>query len=553
MSYMKHITSPKNTPQNQPIPGSKQVPNSAGGYAFAVDDWKRLDRWLILGSQGGSYYAREQKLTVENADAVIRCIKADGLRAVQRIVEISDSGRAPKNDPAIMALALAITYGDSATRQAVVDALPQVCRIGTHLQHFAEFANSQRGWGRSLRRAVANWYVKAKASDIAFQAVKYQQRDGWSHRDLLRLAHPVAPSDDHNIVFNWIVKGWDSVGEEPHPVKAAQIIWAFERARHAKPMASEHSQAAKTDATPSDKRELIKLITDYRLPREALPTQWLNDPDVWAAMLPHMGLTALLRNLGNMSKIGLLVPGNRDTINTVINNLESADQLRKARIHPIAVLSAMLTYSAGHGVRGSGQWTPVTRVIDALDVAFYKAFVNVEKTRKRMLLALDVSGSMGAGQVAGVPGLTPRVASAVMSLVTAATETDYEMVAFSHEMQRIDISPRQRLDDVVKTISAIPMGGTDCALPMLWALKNKVQADAFVVYTDSETWYNKAIHPVQALRDYRKKMNPKAKLIVVGLVSNGFTIADPDDAGMLDMVGFDSAAPQLIGNFVAEN
>src|SRR5438445_675509 len=125
MNYMKHITGPKNTPQNQPIPGSQQVPNSAGGYAFAVDDLKRLDRWLILGSEGGSYYAREQKLTVDNADAVLRCIQADGLRTVRRIVEISDSGRAPKNDPAIMALALAITFGDPATRQAVAEALPQ--------------------------------------------------------------------------------------------------------------------------------------------------------------------------------------------------------------------------------------------------------------------------------------------------------------------------------------------------------------------------------------------------------------------------------------------
>ena len=40
-----------------------------------------------------------------------------------------------------------------------------------------------------------------------------------------------------------------------------------------------------------------------------------------------------------------------------------------------------------------------------------------------------------------------------------------------------------------------------------------------------------------------------AKLVVVAMVSNGFTIADPDDAGMLDVVGFDSAAPALIADF----
>src|SRR5215472_9528338 len=88
----------KKTPQNQPIPGAAQVLNSAGGFAFGVDCWTRLDRFLILGSEGGSYYASERKLTLENASAVADCIDSDGLRVVNRVVEISDAGRAPKND-----------------------------------------------------------------------------------------------------------------------------------------------------------------------------------------------------------------------------------------------------------------------------------------------------------------------------------------------------------------------------------------------------------------------------------------------------------------------
>ena len=47
-----------------------------------------------------------------------------------------------------------------------------------------------RGWGRGLRNAVSHWYVEPGAEDLAHQAVKYQQRDGWAHGDLLRLAHP---------------------------------------------------------------------------------------------------------------------------------------------------------------------------------------------------------------------------------------------------------------------------------------------------------------------------------------------------------------------------
>ena len=53
------------------------------------------------------------------------------------------------------------------------------------------------------------------------------------------------------------------------------------------------------------------------------------------------------------------------------------------------------------------------------------------------------------------------------------------------------------------------------------------------------------MHPVEALRKHRKEMGIPAKL-VVGMVSNGFSIADPHDPGTLDVVGFDAAVPQLI-------
>ena len=146
-----------------------------------------------------------------------------------------------------------------------------------------------------------------------------------------------------------------------------------------------------------------------------------------------------------------------------------------------------------------------------------------------------------------------------MALVTAATEPQHTIVAFTRGdygtryggsgISPLAISPRQRLDDVVRAVSNLPFGGTDCALPMLWALEHGVAADAFVIYTDSETWAGE-IHPAQALWQYRERTGIPARLVVVGMVSNGFSIADPNDAGMLDVVGFDTAAPELIAGFV---
>src|SRR2546430_3812604 len=69
------------------------------------------------------------------------------------------------------------------------------------------------------------------------------------------------------------------------------------------------------------------------------------------------------------------------------------------------------------------------------------------------------------------------------------------------------------------------MGGTDCALPMLWAARNKLNVAAFITYTDSETWAGN-IHPAQALRQYRSECVADAKALVVGMSSNGFTLAE---------------------------
>src|SRR5690349_17326677 len=80
---------------------------------------------------------------------------------------------------------------------------------------------------------------------------------------------------------------------------------------------------------------------------------------------------------------------------------------------------------------GARACIPASQIVDALDAAFYQAFGNVESSGKRVLLALDVSGSMVA-PVHGMPFLSCREASAAMALVTAATEPEHRFVAFTN-------------------------------------------------------------------------------------------------------------------------
>jgi len=182
-------------------------------------------------------------------------------------------------------------------------------------------------------------------------------------------------------------------------------------------------------------------------------------------------------------------------------------------------------------------------------------------TGKRMLLALDVSGSMKAPML-GLQMLTCREGAAAMAMVTAAREPEHQVMAFTDGaypsmytdlgcgLTPLAIDPDDRLDHVLKRIGRLRFGGTDCAVPMREALKHEWPVDVFVVYTDNETWAGK-VHPAQALQQYRASMGIPAKLVVVAMASNGFSIANPDDAGMLDVVGFDAATPALIADFAA--
>lgn len=528
MDVLRRI-SRRRTPQSHPA-DERQVANAAGGYTFATSDDAHLHRFLTLGTSGGTYYTSAETLTREAADVVFAAAATDPIRLVQRIVEISEAGRAPKQNPALFALAIAASCEDVDGRRAACAALPRVARTGTHLFQFANYVEQFRGWGPALRRSVGSWYLDKPVDQLAYQVVKYRQRDGWTHRDLLRLAHPKAAAADRRALFDFVVRGTGGA-ELPAIVQDFLAVQAAEK--------------------PAQWVEIVG--RGHGLSWEMLPDAALNLPEIWEALLDNgVPQTALLRQLPRLTRLGLL---SGSTGRMVAAQLQDAARLRKARVHPVNVLVAARTYASGRSDRGAGTWAPEPRIVDALDAAFYAAYGAVEPSGGRVLLALDISGSMDC-RISGMP-LTCREASAALALVSANVETDYQAIGFTAgadwrkpAITRLDITARRRLDDVCRYTAGLPMGGTDCALPMVWALKHRVAFDAIHIYTDNETWYGD-IHPHQALAEYRQKMGLATRLVVVGMTGTSNSIANPSDPRQLDVSGFDSAVPQLLSDFTA--
>ncbi len=538
MSYVKHFST-KKTAQTSAAPGKKQVQNRAGGFVFKTDSFEQLNRFLILGAEGNAYYASAKEMTIENAQNTIACIQEDGLRVVKAIVDISKAGRAPKNDPAIFALALATAFGNEVTKKAAYDAITDVCRIGTHIFQFVQNVQALRGWSRGLRNGVAKFYTGNKIDNVAMNIIKYRNRNGFTHRDVLRLCHAGTNDAQLNDLLRYAAA---KQAETQHP-----LVQGFEAIQ-------------KLDL--KNEKQAIALITQYGLPREALPTELLNSLGVWEALNQNMPMTATIRNLGKMTSIGLCKSNLDANTKLIVERLTNAEQIKKSRVHPITILNALSQYKKGHGDKGSLSWQPVTNILDALDEAFYMAFGNVETSGKNHLLALDCSGSMFGANIAGT-ALTAAEAAGAMAMVTLKAEPNTETVFFSSAggrggygssgIGKLDLSKRKRLDDVLAEMRKQPWGGTDCSLPAQYALQQKLDVDTFAIYTDNET-YAGSMHPFQAMQQYRSKMNkPVSKLIVVGTDANAFTIADPNDKNMLDVVGFDTATPQIMTEFSKGN
>lgn len=524
------------TPVTERTPGrNDEVVNNTGGFVFKVNDKSRLERFLILGTDKGTYYVGEQDLTKQNVDVLNRMMKADIQSYVQTIVEVSSSGRALKNDPAIFALAYAMASNDVKDKAVIRAAVPLVARTSTHLYRYGKFVDALGGWGRAKRQSVAEWYETKDASTLSYQAVKYRQRDGWTHRDLFRLSHP--KGIDRYVGDFILGKDSDAVAtfDGPDYIAGFKVL-----------------QSAKTEKGVLDALEQFPYM-----PWETIPTQFLKNVKVWKTLFYQGQLRgqALVRNITRLARIGAF----DDMVFAADYAARLADgkMIEKTRLHPINFLNAAVVHQEGQVDRRSGgywsygrnkDWKTNGKIVDALNEGFHLSFKAVEPAGKRTLVATDVSGSMSQNAI-GLD-LSCAQVSAAVAMTVARTEPYSDIVGFADSIRDLGITGRTSLDSAMQKVQQWNFGSTNPTAAIQYAQRKGIAVDTFVIITDNEVNTGSA-KPFQALKQYRDKTGIDARLAVLGVASTDFTIADPTDSGMMDFVGFDSNAPKALADFSA--
>jgi 60 kDa SS-A/Ro ribonucleoprotein len=538
------------TPQSRPVPGrTDQVRDNAGGYVFAKDLWTRLEDFLILGTAGGTYYLGEDTLTGDNADVVFQAVREDGPRVVALLTDISTARppRAPKNRGCLFALAAASAFGDPATVQAVKAALPRVARTTDHVAALFGYRKQLKGKpaaggtapvaSRAWRSALAGWFLAADVNAVAWKACKARQRktpsgEPLALRDVLRIAHPRADTPERRALLGWLA-GHVSDAEAAAVIPAVDAFLA--------------AQAVSSAAAA------IAVVTGRGVPWEFLPSEFLASPGVWEALAGTVGMTALLRNLARMTRVGAIGPFAAANAE-VVRRLGDAAALRAARVHPMDVFLALRVYNSGMSRPNRKAppvtWEPAGEISDALEDAYDKSFGYTGPSGRRLVVAVDSSGSMRWNTVVsgGSPlGTAYAVACAMATQVRRIEGANAHVIEADTAVHPSKITARTTLRQIASWEPS--GGGTDLSLPFTWALRHDVQADGFLLLTDGETWAGQ-VQPFQALSAYRSGRNPAARVVVAAMTAAGHTIREPGDPGVLNAVGLDASLPAVLTGFI---
>ncbi|GAA6621144.1 TROVE domain-containing protein [Scytonema sp. NUACC26] len=525
MNY-KFFTQKKTaTPQTQPIPGreAEMIQGRSGGFMFDAGLWKMLRRCLLVGTAKSTYYAGKHELTEDFVEVVRQASAENPGRVAEEILYASD-GRAINNSAPILALVL-LSMGEAPeAKTAFCEIFPEVVRTGSHFYEWLNYTKSMRGFGKVVREAGKNWFAKEDVKGLAYQLLKYQQRHGFSNRDALRLFHVKPMTEDHQRLFEWVVKGWEALPEEIPSAALAQIWWYEWLKRN-----------------PEKTNEAI---IQGRLTHEMAAPVGKMDLSAWQLLFNEMPIGALLRNLGSLTEIGVLARNERANLKRVEAVLNNKEHLQKGRIHPIDVLKALKTYQSGGTLgRSKKTWNPVDEIVEILEKSLALSFDVVQPTGKVFMHAVDVSGSMGCPIVD--MGLTCCEVAATMALVTAKAEKNYMIRGFATDFRDLGITANDSFRSAVRKASNQNFGGTDASVAYDWMIKNKFKADIVCFWTDSESWAGYK-HPSQALAEYRQKVNPNTKAVYITLTPYRITLVDPKDPLSWDLGGFDPGIPRII-------
>jgi len=634
---------PKGSAVMPPTPGKgaqMSVVNASGSAMHTMEPLKALDMLLRMGIIGTNMYASIGERTQDALGVIQLAIAKDPLGSVKVVKEVLGHEYEPgkfrslalRDSMPHLAYAMLLSNPDVEVRRAAAIIFNQVIHTGEDLldmlatlwgTHEAEPLAKEkqtspthtkregnlRGMGSIVQRCFRNWLAQP-IGFVAYQLTKYNNRHSFAVPDLIKLVRPKPISAEHSLLFQWLLA---RASKECPPEKLAALEAEVKSKISGMPAAAiairetnllvkALSDEAKADAIK------VKAIKTSRAVREIVPTEWY-DKAVWTALLDDMPTTALLRNLGQMSKQGVFGTQqypDKGAIKVAYDKLVNRDIITHSRVHPLRVLIAQRSYGMGHSQAANAArksdyaWPVFPKLLEAVEVAFELSFGNVKSTAKTVLFAHDISRSMSfegsaavswdASRALGIPvdqlyateienqrkygrqyGLGMITASelvGVIAMILMRKSANMIHTVFSIKdpardmaltrwnlpennlLLRSPLTPASSLADFDALSKTNVFGATNLSLPIDYCLQNNLYPDAIVIGTDYEM--NCGRQPMEAMNELRKAAKKPIKFIVAAtsLPRLPGSIVDQFDANCLDVAGASADVATVIQEFI---
>ncbi|KAK3103389.1 hypothetical protein FSP39_018893 [Pinctada imbricata] len=370
-----------------------------------------------------------------------------GSELIALLLEYGRDGRTLSNDPLMFCLAACSHSNDEILKRAALTAMLNICKDATptYLFSFLRFrskicGNSGR-WGRGLRSAISKYYNGYSADPIklALHVTKFYRRFGWSHRDVLRLAHVKSRDLRINYILAYIARGLRYADEKYPNTNGDDVLQQIK----------DYINAVTTARRGQYEEDgLCEQIALKQLVLQQISTQALRSAVVWETLLVLMPMKCMLRNLGKMASLDIF-GYNKPAEKGVMMFLRCPEKMKDSKVHPIDVLVAHHQYCQGVSGRRRITWTPRQTIKDELEEAFFGYFRDIESTGKNYLLALDL-GCKHTELVKGIYG-DLNIGKYIASLVLALhrVENNCRTVAFgTTEVVSLDIDNNSRIDNM---------------------------------------------------------------------------------------------------------
>lgn len=495
--------------------------NEAGGRAYPLKSRAALAQLAATGTLNHTFY---QDAQVQLDQILTLALEVEPVFVAKTAIYARQ--HAHMKDTPVVLLALLSELDADLFKQL----FPIIIDNGKQLRNFVQIMRAgiigRKSLGSLPKRMVNDWILTANDQQLMAANIGNSP----SLADVLKMTHPKPKTEQYDAFFAYVLGKEYAIEQLPPQIQAL-----------------EQFRLGQTTEVP---KVPMQLLTNLNL----TATQWAEIAKNGSWQILRMNLNTFLRHgvfeIKGMTKI-------------IADKLMDETAIAKSRVLPYQLMMAWSTLAEGipH------------EIANALKFAMQRAIAHVPKLSGNVVIAIDVSGSMGSPVTGYRKGATSQLrcvdAAALFASAFKYVNPNIRLMPFDTQVRELSnltkvqqylrkkaLGDRQEEIDIfalAKKFANMCGGGTSCSKPLEQLVKENAEVDLVIYFSDNESWLDqiRGLKHSTGMMIYWNKLkqqNPNAKLVCVDLQPYA-TAQMPEQKDVMNIGGFSDTVFKLIESF----